>query len=96
MIECGYGILLIQSVLYPFIYPFRIEKGRIGMFIETFGIMGISSLFWIVESLLDFHKHESWYFIIILPIALIILIFFLQTIDVYLFKKTILSKVNVY
>ena len=45
MIECGYGILLIQSVLYPFIYPFRIEKGRIGMFIGIFGIMGISSLF---------------------------------------------------
>ncbi len=42
---CVSGVLLVQAVLYPIIYKFGVEKGRIGMFVLVFGIVGIGSLF---------------------------------------------------
>ncbi len=32
------GIVFFQSILYPFIYKFGVEKGRIGIFVLVFGI----------------------------------------------------------
>ncbi len=32
------GILLVQTIFYPIIYKFGIEKGRIGIFLSVFGV----------------------------------------------------------
>lgn len=42
-IGCGVGVLLLQSVLYPLIYKFGIEKSRIAIFVGIFGISTIVS-----------------------------------------------------
>ncbi|MDE5631076.1 MAG: ABC-2 transporter permease [Bacilli bacterium] len=35
------GITLVQSIFYPMIYKFGVEKSRIGIFFSTFGIVGV-------------------------------------------------------
>lgn len=41
----SFAIFLIQAVMYPLIFKFGIEKGRIGLFVLTFAIIGIIGLF---------------------------------------------------
>lgn len=44
MTGCCFGIIAIQSIFYPLIFKYGIEKGRIGLFVGTFGIVGIIGL----------------------------------------------------
>ena len=41
----AFATILVLSIMYPFIFKFGIEKGRIGMFVITFAIVGIVGLF---------------------------------------------------
>ena len=41
----AFATILVLSIMYPFIFKFGIEKGRIGMFVITFVIVGIVGLF---------------------------------------------------
>jgi len=41
---CIFSLSLFQAILYPFIFKFGIEKGRIGIFIAVFGLTGLISL----------------------------------------------------
>ena len=41
---CFFGIILVESIIYPFIFKYGIEKGRIGLFIGSFAIVGLISL----------------------------------------------------
>ena len=41
MSGCLFAIIIIQSILYPIIFKYGIEKGRIGLFIIVFGIVSI-------------------------------------------------------
>lgn len=45
MIGCMCGIIFVQSLMYPLIFKYGIEKGRIGLFIGTFAIVAIVGLF---------------------------------------------------
>lgn len=42
---CLFALTLLQAVLYPFIFRFGIEKGRIAIFILVFSLIGLSSIF---------------------------------------------------
>ena len=44
MIGCFFGIILAVSIIYPFIFKYGIEKGRIGLFVGSFAIVGLISL----------------------------------------------------
>lgn len=44
MIGCFFGIILAVSIIYPFIFKYGIEKGRIGLFVGSFAIIGLISL----------------------------------------------------
>lgn len=41
---CIFSLAIFQSVLYPFIFKFGIEKGRIGILVGVFGFTGLVSL----------------------------------------------------
>ena len=41
---CVFGVILIQSIMYPFIFKYGMEKGRIGLFVISFAIVGIIGL----------------------------------------------------
>lgn len=43
MAGCFFGIVLIVSIIYPFIFKYGIEKGRIGLFIGSFAIVAVIS-----------------------------------------------------
>ena len=43
MTGCFFGIVLIVSIIYPFIFKYGIEKGRIGLFIGSFAIVAVIS-----------------------------------------------------
>lgn len=44
MAGCFFGITIIQSIMYPLIFKFGIEKGRIGLFVGIFGMVAIIGL----------------------------------------------------
>lgn len=44
MSGCFLGIVIIEAIMYPLIFKYGIEKGRIGLFIGSFGIVGIIGL----------------------------------------------------
>ncbi len=44
MMGCVFGVILIQSIMYPFIFKYGMEKGRIGLFVISFAIVGIVGL----------------------------------------------------
>ena len=44
IMSCFFGIILVESIIYPFIFKYGIEKGRIGLFIGSFAIVGLISL----------------------------------------------------
>ncbi len=41
---CIFALAIFQAVLYPFIFKFGIEKGRIGILVGVFGFTGLVSL----------------------------------------------------
>lgn len=45
MLGCTFGILLVESIMYPLIFKYGIEKGRIGLFIGSFVIVGAIGFF---------------------------------------------------
>lgn len=76
-IMSGYllAIIIIESILYPIIFKFGIEKGRIGLFIAVFGIVSIiSGLSKVlnVETPINFINFIEKYWFIIIPIISII------------------------
>ena len=75
MSGCLLAIIIIESILYPIIFKFGIEKGRIGLFIVVFGIVSIiSGLSKVlnVETPINFINFIEKYWFIIIPIIAII------------------------
>lgn len=78
MIGSIFAVSLIQSVIYPLIFKFGVEKGRIGMFIGCFVVTAIIGT---LMKNIDFSKSNNIisffndYFMIIMPVVSIIMIF---------------------
>ena len=77
MLGCCFGIMLIQAIVYPFIFKYGIEKGRIGLFVGTFGVVAIIGL---LSKTVDitipstFINFLDQYCFLIIPIILIIIL----------------------
>lgn len=72
-----FAISLIQAIMYPLIFRYGIEKGRIGLFILTFAIIGIITLFTTVlkvEVPTNIITFFNSYWFVILPIILVIIL----------------------
>ena len=74
MIGCTFAIILLQSIIYPVIFKYGIEKGRIALFVGMFLITGIIGILMnnvqisIPESVVNFFNN---YGIIVLTLAII-------------------------
>lgn len=77
LVGCSLGIVFIQAIMYPLIFKFGIEKGRIGLFALTFAIVGIIGLLSSVikvdipTNIISFVNN---YWFIVIPIVLIIIL----------------------
>ncbi|MBP3921140.1 MAG: ABC-2 transporter permease [Bacilli bacterium] len=87
---CLVLVFLIMSIMFPIMYKFDVEKGRIALFILTFGITGISVLIMnnvniaIPDNIIDFFKN---YYKILIPIITCLLIFISYKISERFYSK---------
>lgn len=88
---CGFSIIVIQSVLYPLIYKFGIEKSRIAIFVGVFVITSVATIFLkkglkidIPQNIVTFFDN---YFIIIVPILFMTILFVSYEISKMLYLK---------
>lgn len=77
MLGSFFGIILVQAIMYPLIFKFGMEKGRIAFFVFTFGIAFFTVLIMrnvkisLPVGLVSLFSH---YYFIILPVLMIIMI----------------------
>lgn len=88
---CFAAMLILQSVLYPVIYKYGIEKSRIGVFVGVFGISSIAALLMkselkipISPTIITLLNH---YWMIILPIVGVIVLLISYKISEHLYLK---------
>lgn len=87
---CLIAILLIMIIMFPIMYKLGVEKGRIALFILTFGITGIALLISksvhieMPHNIIDFFNS---YYKIILPISTCILILISYKISAIFYSK---------
>lgn len=95
LVGCCFGTFFIQSIMYPLIFKFGIEKGRIGLFALTFAIVGIIGLLSkvikieIPTNIISFLDN---YWFIIFSIILIIILFIILFISYKISEKIYLNK----
>lgn len=77
MSSCAFVIIVMESILYPIIFKFGIEKGRIGLFVIVFGITavigGLSKIInW--EAPMGLISFIEKYWLAIIPVIAIIIL----------------------
>jgi len=86
------GIIILQAIIYPLIYKFGIEKSRIGLFVGIFGTSFLIAILYKIGFKLHIPKNITTflndYYLILIPIILIILI----TISYIISKKIYIKK----
>lgn len=90
MLGSLFATVLIQSFMYPTIYKFGVEKARIGIFVVVFAVVMISGLlshYINTESLKKVLSFMDNYFIIILPVLMILMIYISYKISERIFLK---------
>lgn len=90
LIGCLFGILFIMIIMFPIMYKFGVEKGRIALFIITFGITGLAVLVLnnihmsIPSNIIAFLNN---YYKILIPIITCLLIFISYKISEIVYSK---------
>lgn len=85
-----FAIILVASIMYPLIFKYGIEKGRIGLFILVFGIVGIIGIFrkvfktYVSLSIISFFNS---YWFVTLPLVLITILFISYKISEKIYLK---------
>lgn len=85
-----FATTLLQSFMYPAIYKFGIENARIGIFIVAFGIAvigGIIAKFINFKPILQTLDNLGNYWMIILPIVMIVILYLSYKISEGIYKK---------
>ena len=85
-----FATTLLQSFMYPAIYKFGVEKARIGIFIVVFGIAiigGIVAKFINFESIFKTLDNLGNYWMIILPMIMIVVLYLSYRISEGIYKK---------
>ncbi|MCI8547796.1 MAG: ABC-2 transporter permease [Bacilli bacterium] len=83
------GVLFLQSLLYPLFYKFGIEKGRILLFLLTFGFLGLSYIFMELSITIPkyFYLFIENYFLYLLPIFLFFVLYISYKISIHIYLK---------
>ena len=74
---CVFGVILIQSIMYPFIFKYGMEKGRIGLFVISFAIVGIIGLSSVLKINIPTNVvtfFDNYWFVIIPLISIVLLL----------------------
>lgn len=86
------GVIIIESIMYPLIYKFGMEKGRIGLFVGTFTFIALFFLISKLDIKLKIPNNIitflDKYYLIIIPIIIIIIL----TISYKISKRIYLKK----
>ncbi len=78
MLGVSFATVLLQSLMYPAIYKFDVEKARIGIFIGIFGIGIIGALvskMYNFNKILELLKPLENYVVIIIPIIMVVMLY---------------------
>lgn len=90
MFGCSFAIILLQSIIYPVIFKYGIEKGRIALFVGVFLITGILGILIsnvqvsVPESVINFFNN---YGIIILILIMTSMFLFSYKISERIYEK---------
>ena len=85
-----FATTLLQSIMYPAIYKFGVEKARIAIFIVVFGfalIGGVLSKYIDFESIIQGLAFLENYMMIIIPIVIIIMLYVSYKISEVIYKR---------
>lgn len=89
-LEMTIGITLVESIMFPLIFKFGIEKGRIGLFALTIALGGIATIISkkgninIPDGIVTFFNN---YYFVIIPVILIIAILLSYKISERIYSK---------
>jgi len=74
---CFFAVVLIQSIMYPFIFKFGIEKSRIGIFVVIFSLTFIISIIskQNIEVSKDLIQFFNTYGMVLIPVLTLIFLF---------------------
>lgn len=78
MFGCVFATIILESIMYPAIYKFGVEKARIGIFIIVFGIAiigGFIARYIDLSVLIKIFNIVGNYWVIVLPIIMLIIIY---------------------
>lgn len=90
MLICFFSISVILSIMYPIIFKFGVEKGRIAIFIGIFILATILGLLIkkikvsIPQNLLSFLNHN---YLILLPVLVLLILLASYKISIYIYYK---------
>lgn len=91
IIGCCFSVILMQSLFYPLIFKYGIEKGRMAMFIGVFLLTGIGTL--LIKNGFSIHisgsifKVLDHYWMILIPAVSVILLLISYTISKHFYLK---------
>ena len=77
ILGCVFSIVLLEAIMFPLIFKFGVEKGRIGLFVGVFAIAALLGFIFTgvdLENATGFIEFFNKYYYILLPLAIIILL----------------------
>ena len=91
ILGCVFSIVLLEAIMFPLIFKFGVEKGRIGLFVGVFAIAGLLGFIFTgidLENATGFIEIFNKYYYILIPLAAVILL----VISYFVSKKIYLKK----
>ena len=91
ILGCVFSIVLLEAIMFPLIFKFGVEKGRIGLFVGVFAIAGLLGFIFTgidLENATGFSEIFNKYYYILIPLVAVILL----VISYFVSKKIYLKK----
>lgn len=91
ILGCVFSIVLLEAIMFPLIFKFGVEKGRIGLFVGVFAIAALLGFIFTgidLENATGFIEIFNKYYYILIPLAAVILL----VISYFVSKKIYLKK----
>ncbi len=91
ILGCVFSIVLLEAIMFPLIFKFGVEKGRIGLFVGVFAIAALLGFIFTgidLENANGFIEIFNEYYYILLPLVAVILL----VISYYVSKRIYLKK----
>lgn len=91
ILGCVFSIVLLEAIMFPLIFKFGVEKGRIGLFVGVFAIAGLLGFIFTgidLENANGFIEIFNEYYYILIPLVAVILL----VISYFVSKRIYLKK----